>query len=339
MKRLFLFLAMLSFNIFSNKPFDFVDNKKNGALEKAFIQKLVNVFNVNIFFETGTFRTETTTNATPYFKEIHTVELHDGLCKNAKRKLAKYKHVHVYHGSSPDVIKQVAPTCKGTILFWLDAHYSGHGTALSFDNHEAQNAVTAIRQELEAINSVGIKDCIILIDDIRGFGTKIGEKEYMGCWAYPTVQETKESLLKINPDFEIFLLGDMLLAYDKYKFSPEFSDTVKACTKTRFYDGKNLNDVDLLELEDMIMHAPAHEKNYIKTLYKNTTNYTDPMFWHDLWYGLVQLGAYNYTEAHKGFSKVKVRKEHLDKNRQPSSKVITYNHWRIDQYLKQCEEI
>lgn len=339
MKKPFFLLAMLCFNTFANKPFEFVNNKTNtssGALNKTFIQKMVDIFNVDIFFETGTFTAGTTINAALYFKEIHTVELHNGLFNNAKRKLAKYTHVHVYHGSSPAIIKSVAPICEGTILFWLDAHYSGQGTALSFDDHEAQNAVTAIRGELEAIKDINIKDCIILIDDIRGFGTKIAEKEYMGCWAYPSVQKVQVALLKINPHFEIVLLGDMLLAYDKYKYQPQFSDTVKACTKTRLYDGYNLSDKELLELEHTIMHAPTNEKEYIKTLYNMTTNHTDPMFWHDFWYGLVQLGSNNYTEAHKAFSKVKVRQEHLDNNRQPSSKIITYDHWRIDRYLELC---
>jgi hypothetical protein len=283
--------------------FEFADNKSWGALNKKFIQDLRQTFNMDIFFETGTYMGATTLNAVPYFKKVITVELFDELFENNKKTFAVLPNVNAYHGKSPEIIKTVAPTINGKILFWLDAHYSGEGTALSGDNQENPDAITAIRGELRAIKEAGISDCVILIDDFRGFGIEVENQVYLGCWAYPTIQEVQRALLAINPNFELALLGDMLLAYDKTKYNPSLSDTVIACTKTRLFDGYNLTDAELRGYEEIIKNAPAHEKEYIKRLYSIMTGYNDPMFWHDLWYGLVCVGDKEYGEAYVALSK------------------------------------
>lgn len=336
MKKILFLLLVFSYTICTSSAFEFVDNKKNGALDPRFIKKLVDTFHADIFFETGTYAAETTLNAAPFFKSIVTVELHAPLFLRAKTKLAPFAQIQIYHGKSPDIIRELGPKLQGTILFWLDAHYSGEGTALSSDNPAAPEAVTAIREELAEIKAANIRDCVILIDDIRGFGSEIARTKYLGWWAYPTVQEVERSLRAINPNFETVLLGDMLLAYDKYKYKPLFSDTVIACTKTRLYDGYNLSDQELLSLEEKIKNAPNHEKVFIKELYDRMTNWKDPMFWHDLWYGLTQLGEKNYAAARIAIAKVKMRHQYLNARKEVTSLDIPYDHWRIDQYLAIC---
>lgn len=320
-KSLFLF-AVLFIATNAQNLLEFKDYKINGALDSNFIKQLVEIFNVDTFFETGTYLAQTTYNTIPYFKTIVSVELHDELFTIASKKLAPHNNVQCYHGKSPEVIKKVAPTIEGSILFWLDAHYSGEGTAISGNNQEVPEAITAIREELKAIEEAQISDCVILIDDIRGFGTEINGQLFLGCWAYPTLQEVQQQLLRINPNFELALLGDMLLAYDKDQAHPQFSNTVKACTKTRLFDGSNLCDQELHELEETIKNAPIHEKNFIKSLYERMTNCNDPMFWHDLWYGLISLGLKDYSEALNAFIKVKIRVQHLNQHKQKERKLF-----------------
>ncbi|MBY0110258.1 MAG: hypothetical protein K2X90_04055 [Candidatus Babeliaceae bacterium] len=335
-----LFLSFVLFPCMHAKIFfEFVDNKKNGALDQEFLKKLIDVFNVDIFFETGTYCAETTLNAIPYFEKIITVELSEAFFKGARSKLLPFSKVQIYHDESPNIIKKITPTLKGKVLFWLDAHYSGGDTALSFNDPHAPDAITAIRSELAAIKDAGISDCVILIDDIRGFGSEISGQEYLGCWAYPSLQEVHRDLLKINHNFELALLGDTLLAYDATKNHPVFSQAVVGCTKTRLYDGYNLSDTELIEAENLIKNASPNEKKYIKKLYKDMTDWKDPMFWHDLWYGLVELAEGNYSKAQIAFKKVKKREQHLNKNKQLDRKIIFYDHWRIDQYIKECTVI
>lgn len=267
---------------------------------------------------------------------LRNFEVDEKLCNQAKNKLASFSNVEVVYGQSPVMIAQIAPMLQGKILFWLDAHYSGAGTSLGYNDPNAADAVTAIRGELEAIRGAKIEDCIILIDDIRGFGSIINEQEYLGCWAYPSLQEIHTMLLKINPRFELALLGDILLAYDASQFSPNFSTTVIGCTKTRLYDGHNLSDEQLLQAEEMIKHATARERAYIKQLYSMMTDYKDPMFWHDLWYGLIAQAEGNYHEARKAYEKVMTRKQYLNKNKQPDTQIIRYDHWRLNAYISAC---
>ena len=54
---------------------------------------------------------------------------------------------------------------------------------------------------------------------------------FLRCWAFPTPQEAKTALIQIDPKFELPLLGNMLLAYDACKYSPNFSPVIEAITK------------------------------------------------------------------------------------------------------------
>ena len=234
-----------------------------------------------------------------------TVEIYRPIFDQVQTKFRPHRNIRSYLGNSSKLIGAIGNELQGTTLFWLDAHYSGEGTGVSDSvNSGSAEAITAIRAELAAIHAAGIQDCIILIDDIRGFGTEIADQVFLGCWAYPTLQEVKSALLKINSRFEVALLGDMLLAYDSSKYAPHFSATVDACTKTRLYDGRNLSHRELLDLEKQIQRAPPHEAAFIARLYEMMTCYNDPMFWHDLWYGLTQVGIGNDVEANRAFQKI-----------------------------------
>jgi len=312
--------------------FDFVDNKKHGALHSDFFEEIIEAFHPDIFIETGTFCGQTTKNAAPYFKEVHTVELYPTLYNSAKSRLANIKNITVYCDHSPAMITKIAPKLEGDILFWLDAHYCGNNTAVSNDNPYDPKAITAICEELCAIKESDIQNCTILIDDIRGFGTIINGTEYIGCWAYPSVQEICKLGKQINEHFSFALLGDTLLMYDSSKFSPQLSQVVKACTESRLYDGSNLTDDELIEHEKIIINAQDNEKDFITTLYQRTTTNKDPVFHYDLWYALVCMGSGNWQEASIALQKVPNRLEHY-RDGKPAHKPLQYNHWRIQNYL------
>lgn len=74
--------------------------------------------------------------------------------------------------------------------FWLDAHVSQAPLSVKAD----QAPMTAIMGELEAISKHDIKNHIILIDDVRCFGTK--------DFDFLTEQEVKDRILQINPKYQ-----------------------------------------------------------------------------------------------------------------------------------------
>lgn len=258
--------------------FDFINNKaENGFLSRKFFNELKQVFHPDTFFETGTYTAGTALIASEFFKEVHTTELDQTLYKDCVVKTAVKKNITVYNGQSPEILAKIIPQCQGTILFWLDAHYSGGNTAKSNDNPSDPASITPICKELAAIAQSGVKNCVILIDDMRGFGSRINDTEFLGCWAYPCMQEICQLGLIINPNFAFALLGDMLMMYDQTKYAPTFSPVVIACTQSRLYDGKNLNEQDLVEVEKVIMQKPTQEEKYfITTLYKMMTPCKDP---------------------------------------------------------------
>ena len=314
--------------------FNFVSNKtETGHLDFQFIQQLVAEFKPDIFLETGTYDAMTAKIAAQFFKHVHTVELSEELYEAAVNVLTALPNVSMYCDSSPAMIKKIVPSLNGHILFWLDAHYSGGATARSNNDVSDPDGYTAIRKELKAIKESNVQNCTILIDDIRGFGSIINGAEYLGCWAYPSIQEVCRLGKEINPNFAFALVGDVLLMYDATQFSPSFSSVVQACTASRLYDGTNLKDEQLLEYEKVIMHAQGAERAFITSLYNCMTDWKDALFIHDLWYGLINMGSSNWAEAIIALEKVPTRVEVLDKKQQQSNKCLHYDHWRIDHYL------
>ncbi len=336
MKSLHIHLFLLiSSSLITCSDLKFKEYKTRGHLSEAFFSTLKNLFEPDIFIETGTFNGGTTENAAPFFSQIHTVELNNNLFNTSRRILSRFNHVSVYQGRSLELFETLLPTLSGKTVFWLDAHYSGPGTSLSYENENSAEAVTAIREELKTIKNKFIGEAIILIDDIRGFGTEINGVEFMGCWAYPTLQEVQKLLLEINPNFTFKLLKDIFIAYDK-KYIVSTSPVLDACSASRLYDGTNLSNEQLISFERTISQAQGEERAAIISLYKDMTDCKDPMFVHDLWYGLISLGAKQLNEAHAAFLKVCIRQEHLDKFRQPSDKILFYEQERVWKYLEKC---
>lgn len=255
----------------SQPSFEFINYRDplDGGLDDTFFKLLVDSFHPDIFFETGTYLAETTLHAAPYFKELHTVELHNGLFKRAQSRLAQLEKIKVYHGKSSQVITQVVPRLEGTILFWLDAYHGANDLSKRFGNTQDPHAGTAISEELQAIKNVEVRNCVILINNMSNYGTRIENQEYAGTHGYPTIQELKRDLLDINSSFAFAVIGNILLAYDAQEYQPSFSKSVTACTKLYFYDGYNVTNDELVELEKIIMRAPAHEKDFMEDLYKS----------------------------------------------------------------------
>jgi hypothetical protein len=153
------------------------------------------------------------------------------------------------------------------------------------------------------------------------------------------VQELCALGLTINPNFDFALLGDCLLMFDKTKYQPNISPVVRACTKSRLFDGNNCSEQELAQCEFDIMHnSKPEEKAFIKHLYNLLTNYKDPVFHHDLWYGLVCMGQNNWTEAKTALAKVGVRKQYFNKKREEDNKLLCYNPERIQNYIKIVEQ-
>jgi hypothetical protein len=114
---------------------------------------------VDILVETGTCEGVTPYNLHNDFKEIHTIELHQGLYENAHERLRDFPNVFQYLGSSKEALEKVLlwHVPAGPVMFWLDAHSSGPHTADDGD---------PLPFELKTIMRLR-PDALIVIDDMH----------------------------------------------------------------------------------------------------------------------------------------------------------------------------
>jgi len=128
------------------------------------------------------------------FHEIYTIEFGEDLAADAKQLFMPFPHIHVLQGDSAKVLSDVLGRIQEPCLFWLDAHYSGEGTALD-------DCETPVLGELDCIFSYVVKSHVILIDDARCFDGK-GD--------YPALAEITTIVNERRPDWVCEVRDDII---------------------------------------------------------------------------------------------------------------------------------
>lgn len=160
----------------------------------SYVQK----YKVKYFIETGTYLGDTVDVVAKYGQQFgltaYTIELSQLLYENALNRFSQQKNVYCLNGDSKDLLPNIIEKIDGPAIFWLDGHYSGGVTACG-------EKTTPILEELNAIFASGRKDHVILIDDIRLFGTEEG---------YPDISEITGMIASNMPESKISILNDIL---------------------------------------------------------------------------------------------------------------------------------
>ncbi len=147
------------------------------------------------FVETGTFRGDMIDEMKFVFKKIYSIELFKPLYVKAKNNFKKYNHINILNGDSSKILPTIISKLNEPTLFWLDAHFSGSGTAqASID--------TPIEKELEIITKI-LTPHAIVIDDARLF---TGENDY------PKLKRLEN---KYQKKYIIRVIHDMILLAQK----------------------------------------------------------------------------------------------------------------------------
>jgi len=121
--------------------------------------KLAALTKAETFIETGTYQGDTAKWAATEFKRVFTIELSEQLYQTTKDDLLLKGNITPCLGDSCKVLPKLLDNLPGNVLFWLDGHYSGVGTA-------GQDAPCPLKKELETILARN-NDDIVLIDDAR----------------------------------------------------------------------------------------------------------------------------------------------------------------------------
>lgn len=153
-------------------------------------------FACETFIETGTFYGQMINAMRDYFDYVLSIELFEPLFHMNQASFLRYPQVKIYLGDSSSRLQDMLYDAHGRILFWLDGHYSGEGTACG-------EQTSPILRELDIIKSHSRHDHCILIDDARLFSGEDG---------YPTLEETKAKLLEIDHSYKITIDHDCIVA-------------------------------------------------------------------------------------------------------------------------------
>lgn len=164
------------------------------AYKHRLILDMADRYSTRVLVETGTNYGDTVSAGLATFTSIYSIELMPRLFESAKRRFARQPCVELRLGDSSRELPLVLQTLSQPALFWLDAHYSGDGTARA-------DVDTPVAQELLAISQHPIRNHVILIDDARLFD---------GTNAYPTLDGCKQLVARYWPQHTFDVAGDVI---------------------------------------------------------------------------------------------------------------------------------
>jgi FkbM family methyltransferase len=289
-----------------------ITNSQN-ALCSEFLQDLAQRFGIRAFVETGTYLGGTAEAAAEIFEDVHTIELSAELAQQATARLVARKNVRVYQGDSLELLPQILKRLSGPALFWLDGHWSTGRTARGKVN-------TPILDELRAIKESGIRDAVILIDDLRLFGKPSQQVDSSSSLhGYPDLNEIHRAVMAIDSSYQFLVLGDVALACPaNVALTP--SPVVMALTLSRLFDGHNLSLDEIFEAEIMLGHAEGEERELIRALSSERADVEQCGLGlhYRFWHALILLGEKKFIEAGKQLV---------------AADRLGFNHWRLRWYL------
>lgn len=152
------------------------------------------------FVETGTHYANTIQNLLNEFDEIHSIELSTKFYNRAKSIFETVKKVNLHQGDSTHQLPLVIKKLEGPSVFFLDGHYSSEDTA------KGEKDVPLI-EELNSIVNDFEFECLIIIDDLRLFGTNVNE-DWSDITEDSILQSVESRLIKsekINDRFIMIL--------------------------------------------------------------------------------------------------------------------------------------
>ena len=144
--------------------------------------------------ETGTWYGAMALATLGRFERIYTIELDPRLHRRALRMFRNDPQVIPIGGDSAEQLGAVIGALEQPALFWLDAHYCGHGTARAATS-------TPLRAELEQILADPRPGHVILIDDAHDYGR---------LRDYPTIAEIEAIVTARRPHLELGVEGDII---------------------------------------------------------------------------------------------------------------------------------
>ncbi len=151
---------------------------------------------MQVFVETGTYLGDTIEAVRQHFDKIYSIELSRELFLKAKHRFKKHKYIKLIQGDSGVELAKVMKKIDQPVLFWLDGHYFPFSAASARGVKD-----TPIFEELACIFDAPDLDHIIIIDDVRCFGTEPG---------YPNLEDVLDYIRSRRQNVRISIEGDSI---------------------------------------------------------------------------------------------------------------------------------
>jgi len=177
--------------------------------------EIVDKFGIKSVVETGTFKGGSTVILAEFVEHVYSIELNPEYYAEASTRMVKEfdydrifsedyvsgyikdsKHITLFHGDSPTVLRGIIDQLETPTLFYLDAHWDEYWPILD---------------ELKAIGKHS--DCVVIVHDIKVPEGLQGYEQYVGAKLDKNGANIeavgldfdliKEPLMAINPEFEI----------------------------------------------------------------------------------------------------------------------------------------
>lgn len=172
------------------------------VVKRRILRSYARRYGATCLIETGTYWGDMLAAMAGTFQELYSIELSEELFTKARARFAGNPHIHLLHGNSGAHLKSVLDRCTGKALVWLDAHYSGDGTARGLLDSPVLEEIACVAEHRE-------RGHVVLIDDARFFHGRDG---------YPTLEELSAFVSARMPAY------DMEVAQDVIRLTPAGSN-------------------------------------------------------------------------------------------------------------------
>lgn len=166
------------------------------------ILKLKELFQIEDFIETGTYKGDTAAWASEHFSRVQTMDLSRELYDQAVRRHAQKKNIKFIFGDSRVELAKVVPLLEGPAIFWLDGHWSGGATY-------GENDECPLMRELELIHQ-SPHDHFLFIDDARLLVSPPPKPHLIEQW--PTLSQVVSALNEKSHRPYVVIVEDVIIS-------------------------------------------------------------------------------------------------------------------------------
>lgn len=141
-----------------------VNGSVDHSLKMFFLWRTIRDTGANVFVESGTSHGDAIAAIRPFVSKVFSIEAHLPSYEYSSKRFVKDEGVQILFGNSAHLLEDIVTKVDDVAVVWLDAHYSGTGTALL-------DKETPIEEELRIFAELeNKKNFSLVIDDARGFG-------------------------------------------------------------------------------------------------------------------------------------------------------------------------